>query len=110
MGTYTRQGGLSTELINNSTGTVVTESTSQGLAFAMNYTIVRANYYRTGTLLVSSNTGSGNPTYSDDYVQNGDAGVTLTVTQAGSTITVSYATNNSPAVNGIINYSINYLA
>ena len=110
MGTYTRQSGLTTELVNNSTGTVITESTSQCLAFAMNYTIVRANYYRTGTLLVSSNTGSGNPTYSDDYVQNGDAGVTLTVTQAGSTVTVSYSTNNSPAVNGTINYSINYLA
>ena len=109
IGNYIRQNGSSIELTNNSTGTITTVSTNQSTAFVVNYTIIRDTLYRTGTLLISSNNGS-NPTYSDDYVENGDTGASLTVTQTGTTVTISYATNNSPAVNGTINYSINYLA
>ena len=110
MGTYTRQSGLSTELINNSTGTVTTVSTNQSVAFSINYAITRSNRYRTGTLLVSSNASGSGLTFSDDFVQNGDTGTVLSVTQVGTTVTITYTTNNSPAVNGIINYSITYLA
>ena len=110
MGTYIRQSGSQTELTNNNTNTVAEISTTQAKAFAINYTIVRATTYRTGTMLISSVNGTGNPIWSDDYVQNADTGTTLTVTQTGSIITVTYTTNNSPAVDGTINYSINYLA
>ena len=110
MGTYTRQSGVSVELLPNDTGTVTTISTSQVTAFALNYTITRNTLYRTGTLLVSTNNSGSGLTYSDDYVENSDAGTSLTVTQIGSTVTVTYTTNNVPAVNGKINYSINYLA
>ena len=110
MGTYTRQSGVSVELLPNDTGTVTTISTSQATAFALNYTITRDTLYKTGTLLVSTNNSGSGLTYSDDYVENSDAGTSLTVTQIGSTVTVTYTTNNVPAVNGTINYSINYLA
>ena len=110
MGTYTRKSGVSVELLPNDTGTVTTISTSQATAFALNYTITRDTLYKTGTLLVSTNNSGSGLTYSDDYVENSDAGTSLTVTQIGSTVTVTYTTNNVPAVNGTINYSINYLA
>ena len=110
VGNYIRQNGSSIELPPSSTGTVTTVFTNQATAFALNYTITRDTFYRTGTLLVSTNNSGSGLTYSDDYVENGDAGTSLTVTQIGSTVTVTYSTNSSPGVNGKINYSINYLA
>jgi len=114
-GTYVRQSGSQTEIANGDTAIVTTISTVQAKAFAVNYTIVRGYLFRTGTLFISSNIvgglPGGTPVWSDDYVQNEDTGVTLLVTQAGSTITVGYiATEIPPALNGTINYSINYLA
>ena len=111
-GTYVRQSGSQTEIINNGSGTVATVSINQAIAFEVNYTISGINTYpyRTGTLLVSSNNGSGNPIWSDDYVQNADTGVTLSVTQTGSTVTISYSSNGVLSANATINYSINYLA
>jgi hypothetical protein len=112
LGNYIRQNGSSLELIAGASGaTVTTVSTNQAVAFELNYTItgINASYpYRTGTLLVSSNNGSGNPTWSDDYVQNADTDIILSVTQSGTTVTVSYSSSSSS--NNIINYSINYLA
>ena len=110
VGNYIRQNGSSIELPPSSTGTVTTVFTNQSTAFALNYTITRNTFYRTGTLLVSTNNSGSGLTYSDDYVENGDAGTSLTVTQTGSTVTVTYSTTSSPGVNGKINYSINYLA
>jgi hypothetical protein len=110
VGNYIRQNGSSIELVPNSTNTVVEVSIPQAVAFALNYTITRDTLYRTGTLLISTNNGGSGLTYSDDYVENGDSGTGLTVTQVGSTVTVTYTTNNSPPNNGTINYSINYLA
>ena len=111
-GTYVRQSGSQTEIMNNGSGTVATVSINQAIAFEVNYTISGINTYpyRTGTLLVSSNNGSGDPIWSDDYVQNADTGVTLSVTQTGSTVTISYSSNGVLSANATINYSINYLA
>ena len=110
-GTYIRQSGSQTELANGDTNTVTTISTIQSTAFAINYNIVRGLLYRSGTLTVASNPTGGNPIWSDDYVQNNDTGVTFAITQTGTTITITYtATEIPPELNGIINYSINYLA
>jgi hypothetical protein len=112
MGTYIRQSGLAVELQNNLTAEpVTTVDTTELMAFSINYTITRDAFYRTGTLLVATNNPSTSSglTSSDDYVQNGDTGTTLIVTQAGTTATVSYTTNNL-GLNGTLHYSINYLA
>ena len=110
VGNYIRQNGSSIELPPSSTNTVTTISTNQATAFTLNYTITRNTLYRTGTLLVSTNNSGSGLTVSDDYVQNGDTGTILTVTQVGSGVTITYSTTSSPGVNGKINYSINYLA
>jgi len=109
MGTFTRQTGVQAALTNNVSGTVTTLNASVAQAFSINYTITRTTSYRSGTMTISSNNGSGNPVWTDDYVQNGDTGITLSATQTGTTITITYAANNS-GNNGVINYSVTYLA
>ena len=106
-GTYVRQSGSQTELANADTDTVAELSTLQATAFEINYKITRNNLYRVGTMVVASD--STGPTMSDDYVQNGDTGITLSVSQADTTLSVIYSATNT-GINGIINYSINYLA
>jgi hypothetical protein len=106
-GTYVRQSGSQTELANNNTDTVTEISTLQATAFEINYKITRNDLYRVGTLMVASS--AAGPSASDDYVQNGDTGITLSVNQVGTTLSVIYTSTNT-GINGIINYSINYLA
>jgi hypothetical protein len=106
-GTYVRQSGSQTELADNDTNTVAEVSTLQATAFELNYKITRNDFYRVGTMMVA--TSATGPTMSDDYVENGDTGISLSVTQADTTLSVIYNAS-SIGINGIINYSINYLA
>ena len=108
MGTYTRQSGVQETLLNDTSAAVFTVDTSQAIAFEVNYTIIRGSAYRTGTLSVSSNNGSGAPVTSDEYVQNGDTGISLSVSQAGTTVSVNY-TSSDLGTTSTINYSITYL-
>jgi hypothetical protein len=117
-GTYTRQSGSQTELVNSDSGTVFTIGTDQARSFSVNYTINRSyilpgdiavDSYRTGTIMIATNNGASGITWSDDYAQNTDTGITLSVTQVDTTVTVGY-TANGYGNNGVINYSINYLA
>jgi hypothetical protein len=83
-------------------------------AFKVDYTIVRNNFYRTGTMTVVSGqdgtagTGFG---YSDDYVENGDTGVTMEATSnlsiATPLVIISYSA--AGAGDGIIRYSISHI-
>jgi hypothetical protein len=108
-GTYTRLSGSQFALINDSTGSITNFSTNLAKAFKVDYTIVRTNYYRTGTLFVASNTGSGSPVTSDTGAQNHDTGITLSVSQVGSTCSLDYSASDIGA-DGTIYYSITYLA
>jgi len=110
-GSYIRQSGSQTEIVNDTTDNVFELDSTTIKAFNVNYTIVRASTYRTGTILVATEIGDSSLslTYSDDYVQNADTGVVLTATQFGTTVTLTYAANDGLG-NGTINYSINYLA
>jgi hypothetical protein len=83
-------------------------------AFKVDYTIVRNNFYRSGTMTVVSGqdgTAGTGFSYSDDYVENGDTGVTLEATHNLSTttplVTVSYTATG--AGDGIIRYSIAHI-
>jgi hypothetical protein len=109
MGDYTRLSGSSFTLANNSTGTILTFSTDTAKAFKVDYTIIRDVSYRTGTIFVASNTGSGSPTFNDVDVENSDTGITLTVNQTGTNCYLEYTSSNT-GVAGIIRYSVTYLA
>ena len=97
------------EIVNNTTATIFTVDTTQARAFSVNYTIIRNTGYQTGTLLVSSNGGSVDLNWSQDYVENETTGVVLSVSQTGTTVSIAYTSNNT-GFPGTINYSITYLA
>jgi len=111
LGTYVTQSGQRETLLDNTTATIFTINTTQIVAFSVNYTISRQFSYRTGTLTVTSDVGdsSGGLEFTDDFVENNPTGITLTVSQAGDTISVGY-TATATGVNGIISYSITNLA
>jgi hypothetical protein len=47
-------------------------------------------------------------TWSDDYTENTDTGVSLSVTQASNDVSLDYTTTNL-GINSTIRYSITYL-
>ena len=84
-------------------------------SFKIEYSITRENGYRTGTILVSSlsNTIAGNQvSYSDDYVENTNLGVTLTAYQnpANPTLIDIQYTTGAPIVgyDAQMSYSVRY--
>lgn len=108
LGEYSRTTGVTSQLTNNSSGTLVvvnTDLVNAIRAFKVDYTITRSSTYRTGTITVVSGTAF---TYTDDYSENASTGVTLTVAQASINVTVSYATTNTGSA-GTIKYSITHL-
>jgi hypothetical protein len=106
-GSYIRQSGSQTELVNTGSDTVFTFSTDQAQAVLVNYTIVRTAAYRTGTIMIAAGSGL---TWSDDYVENTSTGITLSASQVGTDIYLNYNDAAPTGSNGTINYSINYLA
>lgn len=108
MGSYTRESGLQATVINNSDDTIVTLSAGAVKAFMINYTIIRNAAFRTGTIMVASSGGFG-LTWSDDFVENTNTGISLSVNQSVNDITFDYTASDT-GVNGTINYSITYLA
>jgi hypothetical protein len=83
-------------------------------AFKVDYTIVRNEYYRSGTMTVVSGqdgTAGTGFAYTDDYVENGSTGVTLEATHNLSTVTplVTISYSAAGAGDGIIRYSIAHI-
>ena len=111
LGTYTIQSGKQATLADatGSATTVFTVDASLIRAFSVNYTIVRGTGYRTGTLLVATDSGATDLNWTDDYNQNLDIGVTLSVTQSSSTVSIKYTTS-STGTPATLTYSITNLA
>ena len=113
-GTYTRLIGQSATLINDSGTTgIFTIDTTLTPTFSFDYSISRNNTFRTGTVRVASarSASLASTSWSDtsSFVQNADTGVTISVSQTLTTVTVSYSTTDT-GFNGTLNYSIYYLA
>ena len=111
MGTYVRESGLTVELTNNvlTPTTAVTYSVNNTKAISINYTILRATEYRTGTIVITSNGSSSNLNYTNDYTENASTGITLTVTQTGSNVFLKYISTNT-GLAASLTYSITHLA
>jgi hypothetical protein len=112
LGSYVRDTGTQAVLsAGASNSTLFTKNSTLVPAFSMNYTIVRETSVRTGTLIVvndADDSAGDGLSYTDDYVQNSDTDVTLSVTDVGSTITVQYTANLGRG-NGKIYYSLTRL-
>lgn len=111
MGQYVREGGRSFTLDDNSVNqTILNVNSEVTRAFQMQYTIVRDAGVRTGTLTVTSAPTDSTPaSYTDDYTENEDCGVTLAVDQSVNQVSVEYTTT-STGFDGSMTYSIAHLA
>jgi hypothetical protein len=111
-GTYTRFTGVRTTLVNNTATTAVfTVDAADTRAFKVDYTITRSTSTRAGTVSVVASTDGtgGNLTYIDDFIENTDPGVTLSVSETGSVVSFEYATTNT-GVDAEFYYSITRFA
>ena len=108
IGTYIRQSGQQGNLLANQASpvTIFTIDATVIRTFNVNYTIIRDTGRRTGTIQVVTDP-AGALTSVDSFTENSTTGITLFVSQAVDTVTVSYV--STAGVNGTFNYSINYL-
>jgi hypothetical protein len=112
MGSFVRETGTQATLSAGAvSATLFTVSSVQIKAFKMDYTITVETSARTGTLTVvndADDSAGDGLSYVDDYVQNSDTDVTLSVTDVGGTMTVLYSSSGARAA-GRIYYSLTHL-
>jgi polygalacturonase len=109
LGRYARESGRTVLLGNNQTSQpVVVVSTNYTHAFRMDYTIERDTNYRHGTLIVATNT-SATLSFNDNFTENTSTGITLSVSQVGSDVTIEYSSTNT-GLTGTLTYSLAHLA
>ena len=110
VGRYSRETGRTFTLANNqSNQPVFTIKSANTKAWRMDYTITRDTAIRTGYMLVASQGSGPTVSYSDDYTENTDAGVTLSVVEVAGVVTTRYTTTNSGFA-GTLTYSLAHLA
>lgn len=113
LGRLSVSNGVTETIDNNVTDQpIVSVNALDVRAFTMQYTIVRSTDIRRGTITVvtgPSDDSTSDTSYTDDYVENNDTGVTLTVSKSSNTITVNYTTTDTGSA-GIITYSVSHLA
>lgn len=111
LGDYTRKSGVVATLLDDQTSpqTIFTVSPLISRAFVVNYTTIRNEGYRTGSLIVTSMGTSTTVQFMDDYVENEIIGIELSVTQLaeGDVMSVQYISTatGDPAQ---MSYSISY--
>jgi hypothetical protein len=108
MGTYNRTSGEQHTLINDNSGTVFTVSSDLVKTFMVDYSIVRDVSYRTGTIMVATDSGASDLNFDDNYVENNSTGIALSVNQVGTNVTLDYSSSDT-GVNATISYSIRSL-
>ena len=112
MGSFVRETGTQATLSAGAVSTTLfTVSSVQIKAFKMDYTITRETSARTGTITVvndADDSAGDGLSYTDDYVENSDTDVILSVTDVGGTMTVLYSSSAVRAA-GTIYYSLTHL-
>jgi hypothetical protein len=120
LGRYNRQSGKTVALVNNQQDqTIFTLSPVLVKAATVNYTIVRGTAVRHGTvtLIVQDILDSALiSSYTDDYTENADTGITLAVVQIdtdssadGDLVALQYSASNT-GTDATLTYSIANLA
>jgi Major tropism determinant N-terminal domain len=117
-GSFTRLNGQTVSLLDNTASPTPVPGTGSGghftidtsitPTFSFDYSIVRGQTYRVGTWRVAS-AGSATLVSADNGIENASTGVTISITQTLTTITVKYTTSTTgtPAT---FNYSVYFLA
>lgn len=114
LGAYKRVAGIADIINDDSAFNTLAVVGGEIQAFLFEYTIIRSDKVRTGRMTVATGqTGTPGTGFSwvDDYVDNGNAAVTLEAAHNGSIvdpeISINYTANGSG--DGQIKYSISYL-
>ena len=116
LGRYARLSGRTYALDDNQSSpeTILTWNISQSKSFAMSYSIERSGLVRHGVLTVVAfnyDDSAGSLSFSDDFTENADTGVTLSATQSSNDILVQYTTTNfGDSTGGTLTYSLSHLA
>ena len=112
MGSFVRETGTQATLSAGATSTTLfTVSSAQIKAFQMEYTITVETSVRTGTITVvndADDSAGDGLSYTDDFVQNSDTDITLTVTDVAGTMSIKYTSSAARAA-GKIYYSLTHL-
>ena len=112
-GSYVRESGVTFTLADNisSATQIFSFDANVVAAVQIDYTIVRGTTVRTGvyTIVRGTDASGTNLQGSDSGVQNSAPGVTFSVTESTSTVAWNYVTT-STGTDGVLNYSITYLA
>ena len=112
-GSYIRESGITFTLTDNvsSAAQIFSFDANVVAAVQIDYTIVRGTTVRTGvyTIVRGTDASGTNLQGSDTGVQNSAPGVTFSVTESSSTVAWKYVTT-STGTDGVLNYSITYLA
>ena len=108
-GNYKREAGLRANIENNqpTAQAVFTRAQNGFCCFKIDYSIARGDAMRHGTITASLAQGSNALSYSDDYNQNADTGVVLSIDESGSNFSLKYTSTNDVA--GHIHYSLTHL-
>ena len=109
LGNYKRDSGLRATIENNQTSaqTIFTRVENGFCCFNIDYSISRGDAKRIGTLTVTLTQGANAISYVDDYNENAETGVVLSVTESGSNFLFKYTSTNT--VSGHIHYSLTHL-
>ena len=106
LGRFVRENGRYMSLTDNDSGTVFTFNKTQTSAISIDYTVTRGTSTRHGVMFVSA---GATASYSDDFTQTDDTGVTLSASLATNTVSIIFATTSTGA-DAELTYSVNHLA
>ena len=111
LGRYSREIGRTHQIENDVTNQpILSIDSSQVSAFDVRYTMTRGADRRTGSVIVAADPNNAAAiTFSDDFVETNSTGVTLSVTQTGSTVSLIYSSTDT-GTTGVILTSVCNLA
>lgn len=105
IGSYIIYNGVTASLTDDtSSPTTVIDFTWP--SFTVEYRIVRGTAFRKGSITVNYNPAGSSLLYDENYTENADTGVTLSVIQVGSNAQIQYTTTSTGQA-ATFNYSIN---
>lgn len=110
LGTYQQTAGIQDILADDATANLVYIQGDAVSSVKMDYSIVRDDYRRRGSLVAvkgQADTGTGF-SFVDDYVENGSTGITISAVSDGANIMVGYSSTSTGSP-GTIKYTISSL-
>jgi hypothetical protein len=110
LGPYVIESGLTNTLLDNQASPVTAFSYAEvGIfSFKINYNISRNGFHRIGVISIVLDTGVAPLTWSDEYSENANTGIVLSITQTGSAVFIKYTSTNT-GLTGSFTHSVTHI-